>query len=90
MKSLQSGASEAPENRPHTSGRAYKHTKNKLPNAPDKYRDDYQAKKKKAASEANKVGGELRTMDQIHQLRVQNERKKKKNARPSKKPLKKR
>ena len=68
-------------------GRRFKHTKTKAPKTPDRFRDDYQTQKKKAvqADETRKEGGQLRTMEQIRKLRAQNERKKKKNARPSRK-----
>jgi len=54
---------------------------------PDKYRDDYETQKKKAAkaAELKRDGAKLRTLEQIKKLRAVKERKKKKNARPSRK-----
>jgi len=54
---------------------------------PDKYRDDYETQKKKAAkaAELKNDGAKLRTLEQIKKLRAVKERKKKKNARPSRK-----
>jgi ATP-dependent RNA helicase DDX54/DBP10 len=54
---------------------------------PDRYRDDYEMQKKKVAkaAELKKDGTKLRTSDQIRKMRAVQERKKKKNARPSRK-----
>jgi ATP-dependent RNA helicase DDX54/DBP10 len=52
------------------------------------YRDDYEVQKKKVAkaAELKKDGAtKLRTFDQIRKMRAVQERKKKKNARPSRK-----
>ena len=83
----QTGTSETPLNRFGLSGRRFKHTKNRAPKAPDRFRDDYHVQKKRAseAAESRKEGGQLRTVDQIRKLRLQKEHKKKKNARPSRK-----
>lgn len=80
----QAGTSEAP-NASWLSPSRFKHTKNKAPKPPDRHRDDYEKQKKKAvqASERRNEGGQLRTLDQVRKLRVQKERRKKKNARPS-------
>jgi ATP-dependent RNA helicase DDX54/DBP10 len=63
------------------------HTKNKAPKAPDRYRDDYQVQKKRAAeaAEARKDGGQLRNAEQIRKMRLVKEQRKKKNARPTRK-----
>ena len=83
----QSGTSETPLNQFGLSGRRFKHTKNKTPKAPDRFRDDYHVKRKRATETdaSRKEGDQLRTVDQIRKLRMQNEKKKKKNARPTKK-----
>ena len=83
----QAGTTETPLNQFGLSGRRFKHTKNKAPKAPDRFRDDYHVQKKRAleAAESRKEGGQLRTVDQIRKLRQQNEKKKKKNARPTRK-----
>ena len=69
------------------SGRKFKHMKNKAPKAPDRYRDDYESQKKKAAEAAksHKNDGQLRDAQQIRKLRMIKEQRKNKNARPSKK-----
>jgi ATP-dependent RNA helicase DDX54/DBP10 len=68
-------------------GRRFRHTKQKAPKKPDRYRDDYEMQQKKVAkaSELKKDGTKLRTFDQIRKIRAVQERKKKKNARPSRK-----
>jgi ATP-dependent RNA helicase DDX54/DBP10 len=68
-------------------GRRFKHTKNKAPKTPDRFRDDYHVKKKRAAetAESRQTGGQLRSAEQIHKLRQQKEKRKHKNARPSRK-----
>jgi ATP-dependent RNA helicase DDX54/DBP10 len=60
--------------------------KQRAPKAPDKYRYDYEIQKKKAAesTKQTKEGGQLRSAEQIRKLRIQQEQRKKKNARPSK------
>lgn len=68
-------------------GKRFKHTKNKAPKAPDRFRDDYHVKKKRAVetAETGQAGGQLRTAEQIRKLRQQKEKRREKNARPSRK-----
>jgi ATP-dependent RNA helicase DDX54/DBP10 len=82
----QSGTSETTQNQFGLSGRRFKHTKNRAPKAPDRFRDDYHVQKKRAAdaAESRKEGGQLRTVDQVRKIRMQAEQRKKKNARPAK------
>jgi ATP-dependent RNA helicase DDX54/DBP10 len=78
MQSSQSGSKAGPR---------FRHTKQKAPKMPDRYRDDYEMQKKKVAkaAELKKDGTKLRTFDQIRKMRAVQERKKKKNVRPSRK-----
>jgi ATP-dependent RNA helicase DDX54/DBP10 len=70
-----------------TAGRRFRHTKQKVPKNPDRYRDDYEVQRKKVAkaAELKKDGTKLKTLDEIRKMRAVQERKKKKNARPSRK-----
>jgi ATP-dependent RNA helicase DDX54/DBP10 len=79
------GSSEISSNQFGSSGRRFKYTKKTEPKAPDRFRDDYHVKQKKAleTAKSNKEGGQLRTVDQIRKLRVQKDQRKKKNARHS-------
>lgn len=74
----------------------FKHKKVTAPKLPDKYRDDYHKQKQKVAKATefgirvkgyNKPGQqqEIRSTEQIRKGRVQKEKRKEKNARPSKK-----
>lgn len=84
----QIGASENTSNQSGAvTGRRFKHTKQKAPKMPDRYRDDYEVQKKKVAkaTELKKAGAKLRTIEQIRKMRGVQERRKKKNARPSRK-----
>ena len=84
----QVGSSETPSNQSGSmAGRRFRHTKQKAPKMPDRYRDDYEAQQKKVAkaAELKKNGTKLRTLDEIRKVRAVQERKKKKNARPSRK-----
>ena len=75
------GSSESSSMQYGASGRRFKHTKMRAPKAPDRYRDDYHVKNKKAmeAAAAAKEAGQLRTADQIRKLRTLKEKKKQKN-----------
>ena len=79
------------------SGSKFKHSAEKAPKAPDKYRDDYYKKKKKLADaklrDADKVPtnqsrrpkGEIRTASDVRKQRAMKLKRKEKNARPSRK-----
>jgi ATP-dependent RNA helicase DDX54/DBP10 len=72
------------------SGKRYKHTSMKAPKEADKFRDDYEKRKKKVESARERVKGqegkkEIRSVDDIRKLRNLKERRREKNARPSKK-----
>ncbi|CAD6504703.1 BgTH12-07967 [Blumeria graminis f. sp. triticale] len=80
--------------RGHGTGARYRHRQEKAPKEADRYRDDYHVRKKRVAeAQEKRVGkwkdgagkGETRTPDQIHRERKLAERKKAKNARPSRK-----
>ncbi|EDO18419.1 hypothetical protein Kpol_1032p11 [Vanderwaltozyma polyspora DSM 70294] len=77
-------------------GGRFKHKQNKAPRLPDKFRDDYQSQKKKVQSAIERgvsvkgFGGssgntELKTTAQIRKERMAKEKKRQKNARPTKK-----
>ncbi|OJD15213.1 ATP-dependent RNA helicase DBP10 [Emergomyces pasteurianus Ep9510] len=85
-------------------GKRYRHRKEQVPKNPDKYRDDYEKKKKKVEaakqretekafdpSSVNKAGvkrrgkSELKSVEDIRKARKVKEKRKEKNARPSKK-----
>lgn len=82
-----------PSNRPrHTKG--FKHFAERAPKQPDKYRDDYYKKKKQwderrnnssAVPDPSKVKNELRSAEDVRKQRKLQERRKDKNARPSRK-----
>jgi ATP-dependent RNA helicase DDX54/DBP10 len=77
------------------SGIRYKHNQEKAPKEADKYRDDFQVRKKRVGEAREKRIGrfrdgmgskkELKGMDDIRKAREEKARKKAKNARPSKK-----
>lgn len=77
------------------SGVRYKHKQDKAPKEADKFRDDYHVRKKRVAeAREQRVGRfrdgmgskkELKGMDDIRKAREEKERKRQKNARPSKK-----
>lgn len=73
--------------------RRFKHKQERAPKEADKYRDDYHVRKKRVAdAKENRVGrfrdgmgkGELKSVEDIRKERKLAERKKEKNARPSK------
>lgn len=75
-------------------GKRFKHKQEKAPKAADKYRDDYQERKKKvdAAKEQRrgrfaegKGKSEIRGVDDVRKIRRDYQKKKEKNARPSRK-----
>ena len=75
-------------------GPRYKHKQEKAPKEADKYRDDYHVRKKRVAEAKEKRIGkfrdgsgksELKSTDDIRKERKLQERRKAKNARPSKK-----
>ena len=72
------------------SGKRYKHKSMKAPKEADKFRDDYEKRKKKIESARERVKGqegkkEIRSVDDIRKQRNLKERRREKNARPSKK-----
>jgi ATP-dependent RNA helicase DDX54/DBP10 len=78
----------------HKSGRHYKHKAEKAPKEADRYRDDYHVQKKKVADAKEKRIGkfrdggaknELKGVDDVRKQRQMAEKKREKNARPSKK-----
>lgn len=78
----------------HSGGRHYKHKAEKAPKEADRYRDDYQTQKKKVAEAKEKRIGkfkdgagrsELKNVDDVRKNRQLQEKRKEKNARPSKK-----
>jgi len=75
-------------------GTRYKHKQEKAPKEADRYRDDYHVRKKRVAEAKEKRVGafkdgtgkaEIKSTSDIHKERKLQERKKAKNARPSKK-----
>ena len=71
-------------------GKRYRHTSMKAPKEADRLRDDYDKRKKKMQSaeervKADKGKKEVRSVDDIRKQRNLTERRKEKNARPSKK-----
>ena len=75
-------------------GSRYKHKQERAPKEADKYRDDYHVRKKRVAEAKEKrVGrfrdgggkGEIKSTEDIRKERKLAERRKAKNARPSKK-----
>lgn len=98
------GESEAPGfGSNSTLGKKFKHNKEKAPKTPDKFRGDYEKKKKrmdavkqrdadKAADPSSKQKGmgrvsksEIKSIDDIRKARLLKEKRREKNARPSKK-----
>ena len=77
------------------SGIRYQHKQEKAPKEADKYRDDFQARKKRVADARDKRVGrfkdgvgqkhELKGMDDVRKARQEKEKRKAKNARPMKK-----
>ena len=72
------------------SGKRYKHKSMKAPKEADKFRDDYEKRKKKIESARERVKGqegkkEIRSVDDIRKQRNLKERRREKNARSSKK-----
>jgi ATP-dependent RNA helicase DDX54/DBP10 len=77
------------------SGPRYKHKEEKAPKEADKYRDDFEKRKKRVAEAREKRVGrfkdgmgskkELKGVDDIRKARREQQRRKEKNARPSKK-----
>jgi ATP-dependent RNA helicase DDX54/DBP10 len=74
-------------------GKRYKHKQDKAPKAADKYRDDYDDRKKRvdAAKEARrgrfaegKGKSEIKSVDDVRKIRRDEQKKKEKNARPQK------
>lgn len=72
-------------------GKRYKHKQDKAPKAADKYRDDYDVRKKRveAAKEARrgrfaegKGKSEIKSVDDVRKIRREEQKKKEKNARP--------
>ena len=72
-------------------GKRYKHKQDKAPKAADKYRDDYDERKKRvdAAKEARrgrfaegKGKSEIKSVDDVRKIRREEQKKKEKNARP--------
>ena len=71
-------------------GPRYRHKSTKAPKAADKFRDDFETRKKKLAGVKEKQAAdrgkqELRSVDDIRKQRNLQEKRKEKNARPSKK-----
>jgi ATP-dependent RNA helicase DDX54/DBP10 len=72
------------------SGKRYRHKSTKAPKEADKFRDDYEKRKKKVESARERVKGqegkkEIRSVDDIRKQRNLKERRREKNARPSRK-----
>ena len=77
-----------------TGNRKFKHFAAKAPKQPDKYRDDYQKKKKRLSerstsdiivgSATRPVKSELRSADDVRKQRLLKQKRREKNARPSK------
>ncbi|KAF2018989.1 ATP-dependent RNA helicase-like protein dbp10 [Aaosphaeria arxii CBS 175.79] len=93
MGRLRTGENEAQGLRPQH-GRVYKHKTEKAPKEADKYRDDYDVQKKRVQEAKDKRIGkfkdgngksELKGVDDVRKQRKQNEKRREKNARPSKK-----
>ena len=71
-------------------GKRYKHKATRVPKEADKYREDYEKQKKRLSSAKERGKGqegkrEIRSVDDIRKQRKQKERRREKNARPSKK-----
>ena len=72
-------------------GKKFKHKSMKAPKAADKFRADFDTRKKKVAAarereQASQGKKELRSVDDIRKDRRQKEKRREKNARPSRKP----
>lgn len=88
------GDKEAPNSRPMQQGRHYKHKLEKAPKEADRFRDDYHVQKKRVQEAKEKRIGhfkdgagknELKDVKDIHKNRKIQEKRREKNARPSKK-----
>lgn len=88
------GELEKAGNRPGPGGHHYKHKAERAPKEADRYRDDYETQKKRVAEAKEKRIGkfkdgdgksELKGVDDVRKQRQLEERRKQKNARPSKK-----
>ena len=93
-KSKSVGELETDRTAPFNSGRHYKHRAEKAPKEADRYRDDYQIQKKRVQEAKEKRIGkfkdggaksELKGVDDVRKQRQLKERRRDKNARPSKK-----
>lgn len=74
-------------------GKKYRHRSTKAPKQADKFRDDYEKRKKKVAEAKQRETvssgrKELRSVDDIRKQRKQKEKRREKNARPSKRTRK--
>ncbi|KAL1644679.1 ATP-dependent RNA helicase dbp10 [Diplodia intermedia] len=87
------GEIEAPSSGGHGANKRFKHKMVKAPKEADKYRDDYHDRKKRVeAAKEKRIGrfangkgkSELKGVDDIHKNRVIQEKRRAKNARPSK------
>lgn len=89
------GETEAPNTAAsHKSGRHYKHRAEKAPKEADRYRDDYHVQKKRVQEAKEKRIGkfrdggtksELKGIDDVRKQRKLKEKRREKNARPTKK-----
>lgn len=89
------GEKEAPVAARSVAGsRKFKHSGEKAPKQPDKYRDDYHKRKKKMVEKLSREPGigatrpaknELRSVDNVRKQRLLKQKRREKNARPSKK-----
>ena len=76
---------------PASGGKRYRHQSTKSPKEADKFREDYDKRRKKVAEAKERLKSqegkkEIRSVDDIRKQRKLQERRKDKNARPSKKP----
>ena len=88
------GEKEGPSAAPSmpSNGRRFKHFAERTPKQPDKYRDDYHKQKKKLAERATNSGAnhtrpaksELRSVEDVRKQRLLKQKRREKNARPSK------
>ncbi|KAF2422381.1 DEAD-domain-containing protein [Tothia fuscella] len=89
------GEAEAPSSKfAGSNGKQYRHKKEAAPKEADRYRDDYDVRKKRVAEAREKRVGrfrdgggksELRSVSDVHKERKQKEKKRDKNARPARK-----
>lgn len=92
LGSLKVGEKETKDNQSfNATGKRYRHQRHTAPKVADKYRDDFEKKRKQATRarenlQAGEGKGELRSVDDIRKLRRLKERRRAKNARPSKNP----